>query len=103
MTQLDRANVVMRTVLTVGALLTMCTGLWAALNHAAQAAQKVEIEKLNGVDRTIMAHEAKTDERIDKLIGVVEINSALFTEPAGSPEYRAAVFKLRAMRRVVQN
>jgi hypothetical protein len=103
MTQIERANVVMKSVLSVAAILAMVAGLWAALNQGAQAAQKADVARLDAVDASIQRHEAITDERIIKLINVVEINSTLMVEPRGSADYAAAVAKLRAMRRVVNN
>ena len=96
MTQVERANVVMKSVLSVGAILAMCAGLWAALNQGAQAAQKADVARINERDD-------RQDERIERLISVVEVNSTLMVEPKGSPEYVLAVAKLRSMRRVVNN
>ena len=103
MTQVERANIVMKSVLSVGAILAMCAGLWASLNQGAQAAQKADVAALRNVDQNIIAREDATDRRIDRLISVVEMNSTLMVEPRGSVEYTLAVAKLRAMRRVVPN
>jgi hypothetical protein len=103
MTQIERANVVMKSVLSVAAILAMVAGLWAALNQGAQAAQKADVKMLQETDRAIIAREDQTDQRINRLISVVEINSTLMVEPKGSAEYAMAVTKLRAMRRIVSN
>ena len=103
MTQIERVNVVMKSVLSVGAILAMCSGLWAVLNQGAQAEQKADVMRLEEADRKILERENVTDDRINRLITVVEMNSTLMVEPKGSPEYVLAVAKLRAMRRVVQN
>jgi hypothetical protein len=103
MTQVEKVNTVLKTVVSVGLVMGMVAGLWAALNQGAQAAQKADVARLESVDASIQRHEALTDQRIDKLITVVEINSTLMVEPKGSPQYFAAVSKLRAMRRVVND
>jgi hypothetical protein len=103
MTQVEKANTVLKTIVSVGLVMGMVAGLWAALNQGAQAAQKADVKMLQEVDKHLLAREDATDARIDRLITVVEFNSILMVEPKGSPEYLATVSKLRAMRRVVTN
>lgn len=103
MTTIERVNLVAKTTVSIGAVLAMAAGLWAALNQGAQAAQKADVALLHVKDVQLEQRADATDGRIDRLISVVETNSELMVEPKGSPEYLAAVTKLRAMRRVVAN
>jgi len=99
----ERVKVVAATTVSVAAMIGVLIGFWAILNRGAQAAQKADVSRLEAVDSQIIAREDQTDQRINRLISVVEINSTLMVEPKGSVDYALAVSKLRSMRRIVSH
>lgn len=98
----ERVRLIAVTILAVVALLGMVAGAWAALNRGAKEANLADIQQLRDSDVAIIKRQDATDARIDRLVGIIEIQATIFTEPKGSPEYARAVAQLRAMRRVVQ-
>ena len=92
-TAIERAKLVVTTIIGVCVLMGTVCEVWAFLNTAAQAQERADVKRLDAVDATMSA-------QLRMVVEVMTLQATMQIEPQGSPDYNDAVARLRALRRI---